>query len=338
MAFVDTTIDVTVTAGESPKRLDQFLAARDPNFSRSALQRFITEGRVTINGRLVRPSQKVQPGDRIRMEIPRPEPIEVLPEPIPLQILYEDEALVVLDKPAGLVVHPAPGHWTGTLVNALLHHFGSGGSAEGEGRRLSVIGGEERPGLVHRLDKDTSGVMVVAKHDQAHRHLADQFKRHTITRIYEVLVWKRLIPNEGTIELAIGRDWKERKKFSSRTHKPRASATSYQVEEHLDTMATRVLAFPRTGRTHQIRVHLAAVGHPVLGDETYGGRKVIRIDGFEIPRTMLHARTLGFSHPADGRRLEFSVPHPTDFHHVLMSLREAAGRGSPVQSRRPTSP
>lgn len=310
--------ELIVTAGEIPKRLDVFLANREPTLSRSALQRLITDGRITINGLVVKPSQKIKPGDRIILEIPRPEPLELQPEPIPIEVLYEDAALLVLNKPAGLVVHPAPGHWSGTLVNALLHHFGS---PEGS---LSTIGGKERPGLVHRLDKETSGVMVIAKTDQAHRELAAQFKQHSIMRIYEALVWGAIKKSAGLIELAIGRDRKERKKFSARTARPKPSATAYRVVQRFGKSATHVELFPRTGRTHQIRVHLASIGHPVFGDPTYGGRKVRDLREMTIPRVMLHAKTLGFRHPDTGRTLEFSAPRPLDMDSVMDALRDAA--------------
>lgn len=306
--------ELIVTAGETPKRLDLFLANREPTLSRSALQRLIQDGRITINGLPVKPSQKIKPGDRIVLEIPRPEPLELKAEPIPLDVLYEDEAILVLNKPAGLVVHPAPGHWSGTLVNALLHHFDS---PQGS---LSTIGGKERPGLVHRLDKETSGVMVVAKTDEAHRSLAAQFKQHSITRVYEALAWGSIKKPEGVIELAIGRDLKERKKFSARTARPKASATVYQVIKRLGRLATLVELFPRTGRTHQIRVHLAALGHPVLGDPTYGGRKVRELEGVAIPRVMLHARTLDFLHPTTGRHMGYSSPLPLDMSAIIDAL------------------
>lgn len=303
---MDGRAELIVTAGEQPKRLDLFLANREPTLSRAALQRLITAGRITINGRPVRPSQKIKPGDRIVLDVPRPEPLELKPEPIPLDVLFEDESLVVLNKPAGLVVHPAPGHWSGTLVNALLHHFHRPGGS------LSAIGGRERPGLVHRLDKDTSGVLVVAKTDQAHRALAAQFKQHTIIRIYEALVWGAVKKRDGLVELAIGRDTKERKKFSARTARPKQSATAYRVVRRLGASATRVELLPRTGRTHQIRVHLLSLGHPVLGDTVYGGRKVKMLGDVEVPRLMLHARTLGFRHPVSGKTMEFTAPLPPD--------------------------
>jgi 23S rRNA pseudouridine1911/1915/1917 synthase len=307
--------ELVITSGETPKRLDLFLANREPTLSRSALQRLIQDGRITVNGLPVKPSQKIKPGDRIVLDVPRPEPIELRPEPIPLSVLFEDEHLLVLAKPSGLVVHPAPGHWSGTLVNALLHRFKS---SEGS---LSTIGGKERPGLVHRLDKETSGVMVVAKSDQAHRALAAQFKRHSITRVYETLVWGAPKKSDGVIDLAIGRDSKERKKFSARTARPKESVTAYRVEQRLGKAATLLAVFPRTGRTHQIRVHLASIGHPVLGDPTYGGRKVQALDGLTIGRVMLHARTLGFEHPVSHEYLEFSVPRPEDMEAVAQALR-----------------
>lgn len=312
--------ELVVTSGETPKRLDLFLANREPLLSRAALQRLILDGHITINGRPVKPSHKIRPGDRIVLEIPRPEPFELKPEPIPLDVLYEDASLLVLNKPAGLVVHPAPGHWSGTLVNALLHHFGSSGA-------LSSIGGKERPGLVHRLDKETSGVMVIAKTDEAHRALAAQFKQHSITRAYEALVWGIIKKPEGLVELAIGRDVKERKKFSARTARPKASVTAYRVTERFGKLATRVTLFPRTGRTHQIRVHLASLGHPLLGDRTYGGRKVKELLGVEIQRVMLHARTLGFRHPTTGQYMEWSTAIPQDMETIIGVLQG----GSPGQ-------
>ncbi len=312
-------VELTVTAGESPKRLDLFLAHRDPALSRSALQRLIEDGRVRLNGRAVKPSQKIKPGDCITLEIPRPAPLDLKPEAIPLSVLAEDAFLLVLDKPAGLVVHPAPGHWSGTLVNALLHHFARPGGS------LSAIGGKERPGLVHRLDKETSGVMVIAKTDQAHQALAAQFKLHTITRLYEALVWGRMKKSEGLIELAIGRDVKERKKFSARTARPKASATVYRVLERFGPLATHVALMPRTGRTHQLRVHLTSIDHPILGDPTYGGRKVRALDAIEVPRVMLHAKTLGFHHPVTGVYQEYSSAIPPDMARVAATLRQHVG-------------
>jgi len=303
-----------VTSGEQPKRLDVFLVNREREISRSALQRLIELGRIRINDQVVRPSQKIKPGDKITMDVPKPEPLALKGEAIPLEILFEDDHLLVLNKPAGIVVHPAPGNWSGTLVNALLHHFQTSGGS------VSTIGGKERPGLVHRLDKETSGVMVIAKTDQAHRYLAGQFKHHTITRVYEALIWGAPKKGHGLITLAIGRDTRERKKFSARTTRPKESITEYQVDHRFGKIAAHVLLHPRTGRTHQLRVHLNSLGHPILGDLTYGGRKVCGIEGFDIKRVMLHARTLGFQHPTTGTVHEYTSPFPHDFDEVMRSL------------------
>lgn len=303
-----------ITAGEQPKRLDLFLVNRERDISRSALQRLIELGRIRINDEVVKPSQKIRPGDKITMDVPKPEPLALKGEAIPLDVLFEDDYLLVLNKPAGIVVHPAPGNWTGTLVNALLHHFQTSGGT------VSTIGGKERPGLVHRLDKETSGIMVIAKTDAAHRHLAAQFKHHTITRVYEALVFGVPKKGRGIIELAIGRDSKERKKFSARTSRPKESVTEYHVDRRYGKLAAHVLLYPRTGRTHQLRVHLTSLGHPILGDQTYGGRKVCVIEQIEIPRVMLHARTLGFEHPITGEAQEFTMAFPSDMEMVSRML------------------
>ena len=314
--------EFVITPGEQPKRLDVFLVNRERDISRSALQRLIELGRIRINGHVVKPSHKIRPGDKITMDVPKPEPLALKGEAIPLEVLFEDAHLLVLNKPAGIVVHPAPGNWTGTLVNALLHHFQTSGGT------VSTIGGKERPGLVHRLDKDTSGVMVIAKTDQAHRHLAAQFKHHTIIRIYEALVLGVPKKGRGVIELAIGRDSKERKKFSARTSRPKESVTEYHVDRRYGKLAAHVLLYPRTGRTHQLRVHLASLGHPILGDQTYGGRKVCAIDGIEIPRVMLHARALGFQHPITSESIEFTTSFPLDMEMVSREL-ESLTHGRP---------
>jgi 23S rRNA pseudouridine1911/1915/1917 synthase len=221
--------------------------------------------------------------------------------------------LLVLNKPAGIVVHPAPGHWRGTLVNALLHHLREEG--------LSGIGGRERPGLVHRLDKGTSGVMAIAKTDVAHRGLSKQFKDHTIRRVYLALIAGTVRGSKGRVELAIGRDTKNRQKISARTASPRDAVTEFQVLARFGKTATLVEVHPQTGRTHQIRVHLASIGHPVLGDETYGGGKVCLADDHPIERPMLHARTLGFTHPLTGEDLEYSVPPPPDMEGIMRLLK-----------------
>ena len=315
MPHVETRTEIIVTPGESTKRLDHFLANRDPYFSRTALQRLILDGHITIDGQSVKPSHKIKPGDRIVLTVPRPEPIDIEPEAIPIEVLYEDASLLVVNKPAGLVVHPAPGHWTGTLVNALLHHM-----MRSEGG-LSNIGGKERPGLVHRLDKDTTGVLVVAKDDHAHRFLAAQFKQHSITRMYEAVVWGKPKTNQGRIELAIGRDTKDRKKFSGRTTRPKESLTMFKVKERFGKWASHLELIPGTGRTHQLRVHLNFLGCPILGDVTYGGRKVMEVESVAVPRVMLHAKVLGFIHPVTEKELLLKAPLPMDIVEVIDGLR-----------------
>lgn len=307
-----------VTPGEQPKRLDVFLVNRERDISRSALQRLIELGRIRLNDHVVKPSQKIKPGDRITMDVPKPEPLSIRGEAIPLDILFEDESLLVLNKPPGIVAHPAPGNWTGTLVNALLHHFQTSSGT------ISTIGGKERPGLVHRLDKETSGIMVITKTDAAHRALAAQFKLHTITRVYEALVWGVPKKGRGLIELAIGRDIKDRKKFSARTTSPKQSLTEYMMARRYGKVAAHVLLYPRTGRTHQLRVHLTSLGHPILGDQTYGGKRVCSIERLTIPRVMLHARTLGFIHPRTGVPEQFTRPVPADMETVMSELEQQA--------------
>ncbi|MDD9858918.1 MAG: RluA family pseudouridine synthase [Nitrospira sp.] len=313
MPHVETRTEVIVSQGEDPKRLDHFLANRDPDFSRAALRRLILDGRVTVDGHATKPSHKIRPGNTIVLVAPRAEPLEIAPEPIPLDVLYEDDALLVLNKQAGLVVHPAPGNWSGTLVNALLHHVRSGA--------LSRVGGAERPGLVHRLDKDTTGVMVVAKQDQAHAGLASQFKRHTINRLYRAIITGVPRKREGTIDIAIGRDTRDRKKISARTARPRASVTAYRVTERFHKLAACVELVPQTGRTHQLRVHLATMGCPILGDPTYGRRVAGRFLDVTVPRVMLHAAVLGFRHPITQQSMDFEVPVPEDMAGVIGRLR-----------------
>jgi 23S rRNA pseudouridine1911/1915/1917 synthase len=291
----------TVPHLAKPQRLDQYLMLQGIHKSRTYLQRMIRDGEVAVNGKSVKTSFHVRAGDRIRVHWSAPRPLTIGPEPIPLNIIYEDSELVVLDKPAGLVMHPAPGHYTGTLVNALLHHC----------RDLSGIGGRERPGIVHRLDKGTSGVLVVAKSDTAHIQLSRQFSEHTVSRTYWALVGGVIKKGEFELDLAIGRDRRDRKKISPRTQKPRRAKTLFRVLRRFSD-ATQVEARPKTGRTHQIRVHLADLGYPILGDRDYGGRRAQPLEDFRFERPMLHARHLGFTHPVSGDRLEFEAPLPKD--------------------------
>lgn len=283
-------------------RLDAFLAAAHPEISRSRWKQLIEAGQVSMNGAPVRKSNtSLSPGVELRCDLPDPAPAGLVAADIPLAILYEDADLVVLDKPAGLVVHPAPGHAADTLVNALLHHCSD----------LQGIGGELRPGIVHRLDKDTSGVLVVAKNEQAVANLVAQFSSHTVEKEYLALVWGAPKPPAGLIERPIGRHPTHRKKMAI-TEKGRPATTRYE------TLATGPLAALlrvriETGRTHQIRVHLAHLGHPVVGDATYGRARHGLPDGLALPRQMLHAHCLKIAHPRDGRPLAFTAPPPPDF-------------------------
>ncbi len=300
---------VTVSAGEAPDRIDRFLARQGLPVSRSRIQRGLEEGLIDVDGRRVKPSYLIRPGDRITIRHPPPKPLELPAEPIPLVVVYEDDDLLVIDKPAGLVVHPAPGHASGTLVNALLYHC----------RGLAGIGGKARPGIVHRLDKDTSGLLVAAKHDAAHSGLMKQFKSHTISRRYLAIVAGDVRPRKGTIDVAIGRDVWERKKISPRTTSPKRAVSHYEVVERFGR-ATLVAVTLETGRTHQIRVHMAHRGHPVLGDPVYGGRRGVPPPGVPVRRQMLHAQHLGFLHPMTGLPMAFSAPLPEDMETVRRAL------------------
>lgn len=302
-------------AGERVKRLDAFLVSHERGVSRSSLQRLIVAGRIRVNARIAKPSQKIKPGDLIAMDRPEPGPMIVNDEIVPLEILYEDEALLVVNKPAGVVVHPTSGNWKGTLLNGLLEHLQSCGKINDLNTR------NVDPGLVHRLDKETSGVMVVAKTDQAHRVLCSQFEKHIITRTYEALVYGRLIEEMGTINVAIGRDVLAGKKVSIKTTKPQAAITGFTVLQQLGDVASHVELTPHTGRQHQLRVHMASLGCPILGDQAYGGQKVCRIGEIGIPRMLLHARGLGFRHPISEKWEEFFIRMPAEMEVVLKKLK-----------------
>lgn len=294
-------------------RLDNFLTSLLPDHSRSQIQRLIKEGRVTGPVSL-RASTSVHTGQEFQVEVPPPVAATPEPEALPIRIIYQDEDLVVLDKPAGMVVHPAAGHSTGTLVNALLHHITD----------LSGIGGELRPGIVHRLDRGTSGVMVVAKHDRAHQELARQFADREVEKEYVALVWG-VVQSGRRIDAAIGRDPQQRQKMSTRARRARSAVTRITYAYHFEGVSLLKVAIA-TGRTHQIRVHLSAIGHPIVGDPTYGGihrrvtvnlRPVMRLE-----RPFLHAARLAFTHPTDGRRIEFESPLPPDLQSVIDEIRE----------------
>ena len=332
--------EFTADANAAGERIDQWLAAcLAPDLSRSRVQALIRDGQVTVNGSPARePKRRLAEGDRVALSVPEPEPAEPLGEDIPLQILYEDDDLIVIDKPAGLVVHPGAGNWTGTLVNALIHHCGAS---------LSGVGGVRRPGIVHRLDKDTSGLMVVAKTDRAHRGRAEQFAAHgrdgKLTRAYKALVWGVPSPKRGTVDANIARSSHNRMKMAAlkpRTRRDdeedddnaagRRAITHYEVERvFADGLVSLVECRLETGRTHQIRVHMTHIGHPVLGDPTYGTGMKTRASKLAEParaalarlnRQALHAWHLGFEHPVTGERLDFNAPLPEDMEKLVNEL------------------
>jgi 23S rRNA pseudouridine1911/1915/1917 synthase len=293
-----------VAPTDAGRRLDAFLA-RVSGLSRARVRDLIERAAVLVAGHPQKPRRAVRAGERVTLAIPDPEPLALTPEPIPLDVLYEDEHLLVLNKPAGLVVHPGAGRATGTLVHALLAHC----------RDLPGIGGVERPGIVHRLDRDTSGAMVVAKSETAHRSLSAQFKSRVVRKRYVALVHGVMRKDAGRIEAAIGRREHDRKRMGVRSRGGREARTAYRVLRRFADM-TLVEASLETGRTHQIRVHLAHIGHPVIGDAMYGGRRERRSatsDQARAERQMLHAWRLGFRHPETGAWLEFTAPIPEDF-------------------------
>jgi 23S rRNA pseudouridine1911/1915/1917 synthase len=306
-------VELPVGAEEAGVRLDHFVVARVPGPSRSQIQRLIKDGHVTVGGHETKANYAVRTGDIVAVDVPDPAPATPQPEALPIEVLFEDADIIVVNKAAGMVVHPAPGHEGGTLVNALLHHVDD----------LSGVGGELRPGIVHRLDRGTSGVMVVAKHDASHREMARQFHDREVEKEYEALVWG-LVHQGRRMDAAIGRDPHDRLKMSNRARYARSAATRVTHSQFLNGVSYLHVAIA-TGRTHQIRVHLSGIGHPIVGDTVYGGvrrqmpahlRAVLRLE-----RPFLHARRLAFMHPTEsGRRLEFTAPLPDDLQNVLDEL------------------
>jgi 23S rRNA pseudouridine1911/1915/1917 synthase len=296
-------------------RLDKFLCEKFPAVSRGTLQRLIEEGHIRVNGQTVKPTHSPHAGEEIQVHWPEAKPAEAQPEEIPLDILFEDKSLLVVNKPAGLVVHPAAGHAEHTLVNALLHH------CQGS---LSGIGGVARPGIVHRLDKETSGCLVVAKNDETHVALAAQFAAREVKKIYHAIVCGEVPRETGEIRAAIARHPTHRKRMAVRDASDgRAAHTSYRVLERLNA-TTLMEAQIHTGRTHQIRVHFQFIGHPLVGDETYGARPNARLKeltNYAAPRVMLHAKNLSFVHPRTQQPMNFEAPLPKDFKAALKLLR-----------------
>lgn len=294
------------TAAAAGERLDVYLAGAGGGLSRSRIQKLIADSLVVVNGKPAKAGYRVQPGDRVELAVPPPLPPEVEPEAIALDILYEDGDVIVINKPRGMVVHPAAGNYRGTLVNALLQHCGD----------LSGIGGVARPGIVHRLDKDTSGVMIAAKTDRAHLSLAKQIKERSAGRTYLAIVHGDLKADRGEIDAPIGRHPGDRKKMAVLPETGRAALTRFRVRERYGGY-TLVECRLATGRTHQIRVHMAYIGHPVVGDPKYGPKT----KGFAIAGQALHSAELTFTHPVSGEKLVFSAPPPPDMQKILKQLR-----------------
>jgi len=299
------------------QRLDHFLSERLTNLSRSYIQRLIAEGHVQVNGECKKPSYRLKSGEQIEITLPTPKAIDIIPEPMPLNILYEDSDIMVIDKPAGLVVHPAPGHWTSTLVHGLLAYL----------RHLSSIGGCLRPGIVHRLDKDTSGVLLVTKNDTAHKDISRQFKDGMVYKRYEALVYGMVKEDEGNIIVPIGRHPKDRKRISVHTRYPRIAKTEWRVQKRFPDLTLLDLIL-KTGRTHQARVHLSAKGHPVVGDPVYARKKrLTSISNLKVReilknvnRQLLHAHVLGLRHPRTKNYIEFTAPLPEDMKQVIEAI------------------
>lgn len=287
-------------------RIDRFLSDEMPDVSRSHIQKLIKEHLVSVNENQIKSNYKVNTGDSIRVSLPDPEIPDITPEDIPLDILYEDEDILIVNKPKGMVVHPAPGHYSGTLVNAVMYHCKD---------NLSGINGVSRPGIVHRIDMDTTGSLIICKNDLAHQSLADQLKDHSITRKYHAIVHGRLKEDTGTINAPIGRHPVNRKKMSTHAPNGRPAVTHYKVLKRFGGY-TYIECRLETGRTHQIRVHMASIGHPILGDAVYGPAKC----PFKLEGQTLHAKILGITHPRTGAYMEFDAPLPSYFEDLLNKL------------------
>ncbi|MGD7060126.1 RluA family pseudouridine synthase [Bacillus altitudinis] len=298
-------VNIAVAEEQTSERLDKFLSMTEPEWSRTQVQQWVKDGLIEVNGKQVKANYKVQAGDQIKVEIPDPEALDVEAESMDLDIYYEDEDVLVVNKPRGMVVHPAPGHVTGTLVNGLMAHCND----------LSGINGVMRPGIVHRIDKDTSGLLMVAKNDMAHESLVNQLVAKTVTRKYTAVVHGIIQHDTGTIDAPIGRDKKDRQSMTVTKENAKQAITHFDVLERFQDF-TVVECRLETGRTHQIRVHMKYIGYPLAGDPKYGPRKTVDFNG-----QLLHAGVLGFDHPRTGEYMEFTAPIPADMQAFIDSLR-----------------
>ena len=300
------TYNIEADENWTDKRVDKALADYFDNYSRSFLKKLLDDGNILVNDKKAKPSLKIASGDRIDITIPSIASVEIEPENIPLDIVYEDEDIIIVNKPKGMVVHPAPGHYSGTLVNGLMYHFKDS---------LSGINGELRPGIVHRIDMDTTGLLVVCKNDAAHNFLSEQLAVHSITRKYYAIVYGNIKEEEGTVNAPIGRSLKDRKKMGI-VMDGKHAVTHYKVLKRLKKGFTYIECQLETGRTHQIRVHMASIKHPLLGDDVYGPKK----SKYTLEGQCLHAKVLGFVHPRTGEYMEFEVPLPEYFEKLLNKL------------------
>lgn len=298
--------NIVVTDEDDLIRIDKYISLASPDLTRSRIQGLISDGNITVNGKTVKSNYKVRENDRIEILIPNAVPADIPAENIPLNIAYEDDDILIVNKPKGMVVHPAPGHYTGTLVNALMYHCRDD---------LSGINGELRPGIVHRIDMDTTGLLVVCKNDKAHNFIAEQLKAHSITRKYQAIVYNAFKDEDGTIEGNIGRHQTDRKRMTLRPDGKHA-VTHYHVLENLGKYAL-VECQLETGRTHQIRVHMASINHPLLGDEVYGPKNC----PFKLQGQVLHAKCIGFIHPTTKEYMEFDSELPEYFQNLIQTLR-----------------
>lgn len=307
-------LQFTVPAEQSGKRIDSWLAEQIEGLTRSAAQNLLSEQAVSCNGQPLKKNYKLVGGEAVTIQLPELKEVDLKPENIPLDIVYEDADIVVVNKPRGMVVHPAAGNWDGTLVNALMYHCGDS---------LSGINGEHRPGIVHRIDKDTSGLLVVAKTDAAHQALTEQMSVHSIHRVYHAVVYGNLKEDTGFVEAPIGRDPKDRKKMAVTQQNSKYAYTGWQVLERFGNF-TYIACKLKTGRTHQIRVHMASIGHPLAGDAVYGPKNCIR----SLNGQCLHAKELGFVHPATGEWMQFDSSLPDWFQDYLSRLRKESRHGA----------